>query len=227
MFSNTILLQIQPATATSFLHSTSIAHQPIHVKPKSSKSKLQHQNVRISIKQAPRAKPYNTLPIDSSQSIQNGLQNSATPSDQLQPNVETQKLPKTIIQDDETNLLHKTPLQNALKILPLQQDNPIPQVSIANPLPQNSPRLLPLLTTGTSSIPTTAPSIALGNIQSRSVVPIQQISSDSLWFNDTLPSFGTVFLSFQILFKFPETYFYFILNLIGFKNQNILLKKQV
>uniref|UniRef100_A0A158Q6Y9 Uncharacterized protein n=1 Tax=Elaeophora elaphi TaxID=1147741 RepID=A0A158Q6Y9_9BILA len=195
-------VKIQPATVTAtpfLLQTPPVAHQPTHVKPKSSKSKSQqqqqqqHQNDRILVnQQAPRAKSYHTISIDSSKSIQTGIKNPGTGSDQLQATIRNQKSPKSIIHDGQANPAGKTSLQDAFKILPLQQGNPTPQVSIANPLPQNSPRLLSSSTATTSSIPDIAhPSIASGNAESRSAVPIRQISSNSLWFNDTLPSFGT------------------------------------
>ncbi|EJW83904.1 hypothetical protein WUBG_05186 [Wuchereria bancrofti] len=196
---------MQPAITTSSQQTTTIAQQSIHVKPKLSKPKLHQQNIRIIVNQAPYAKFHHTSPIVSSQSLQTELQNPEIYLNQLQSSIKIQKLPGTIIiQDDVAN---KTSLPSTFKTIPLQQDNPISQVSIAKPLPQIPSRLLSSSFTATlpsllllsssstpsPSVPVVAPSIALGNTESRSRVPTRQTSSNLLWFNDTLPPFGMIF----------------------------------
>ncbi|KAK6100981.1 hypothetical protein QQG55_2820 [Brugia pahangi] len=101
----------------------------------------------------------------------------------------------------------------------IKQDNPISQVSIAKPLPQNPSRLLSSSFTATlsslllspsstpsSSVPIAAPSIALGNTESRSRVPIRQTSSNLLWFNDTLPPFNCSHDFQQIAMEFQRKF---------------------
>ncbi|EFO16620.2 hypothetical protein LOAG_11883 [Loa loa] len=223
---------MQSANTIPFSQTTTIPQQPIKVKPKLSKFQNQHQNIQISIKQAPRAKSYHTIPIVTtftttttttttttatattyitttiipSKFIQTGLQNSKIHLNQFQSTIGRKKLAGTIIQTNKTNQLNpKIRFENTFKLPPIQQGKPISQVSIPNPLSQNFQRLLSpsssssssssslLLTTTTLSIPVTTSSVALGNIKSQSAISTEQISSNSLWFNETLPSFGTVF----------------------------------
>ncbi|MCP9258935.1 hypothetical protein DINM_001925 [Dirofilaria immitis] len=173
-----ISVKVQPATTIlPYLQTTAIifAQEPIYVKPKSSKSKFQHEYITNASYQAPRAKPYHTIPINMPEFIQS--------------------------EDAETNPLHQTPLQHTLKILSLQQHNPASQVSITNLLPQQNspsflslsspPSLLLIATTPSSPIPITISSTASGsNTDFQSAIPIrQQTSSHSQWFNDTIPSF--------------------------------------
>uniref|UniRef100_A0A8R1U0W6 Uncharacterized protein n=1 Tax=Onchocerca volvulus TaxID=6282 RepID=A0A8R1U0W6_ONCVO len=204
-----ISVKIQPATATPLLQTTTIAQEVMQVKPKSSKSKFQYQNVRNPSRKAPRAKPYYIVTSDVSNFIQTEIKAAEIPSNQLQSTIEKQKLSTKIIRNAETNSSNQVPLLQTLKIPPVRKGN-----SIAKPLLQNSPSssssslLSPLSSplssslssspsssllaaTTPSSIPVAIRSTASGNIGSRSVKPTQQqISSHSQWFNDTLPSFG-------------------------------------
>uniref|UniRef100_A0AAF5PQT7 Uncharacterized protein n=1 Tax=Wuchereria bancrofti TaxID=6293 RepID=A0AAF5PQT7_WUCBA len=102
----------------------------------------------------------------------------------------------------------------------IKQDNPISQVSIAKPLPQIPSRLLSSSFTATlpsllllsssstpsPSVPVVAPSIALGNTESRSRVPTRQTSSNLLWFNDTLPPFDCSHDFQQIAMEFQRKF---------------------
>ncbi|VDO48959.1 unnamed protein product [Onchocerca flexuosa] len=214
-----ISVKIQPVTAVPSLQTTTTSQELIQVKPKSPKSKFQHQNVRNSSRKAPRAKPYYIIPNNAPQFTQTEAKTAEIPLNQLQSTMEKQNLSAKIIRNAGTS---QAPLQKALKILPVRKSN-----SIANPLPQNSPSSSPppvssspssspplsssssassssLLTTTTpSSIPVAIRSTASGDIESRAAIPTQQqISSHSQWFTDTLPSFGTVYFLFKFLLNF-------------------------
>ncbi|KAM3724139.1 Halomucin [Dirofilaria immitis] len=76
-----ISVKVQPATTIlPYLQTTAIifAQEPIYVKPKSSKSKFQHEYITNASYQAPRAKPYHTIPINMPEFIQSEQHNPAS-----------------------------------------------------------------------------------------------------------------------------------------------------
>ncbi|VDM94357.1 unnamed protein product, partial [Onchocerca ochengi] len=116
-----ISVKIQPATATPLLQTTIIAQEVMQVKPKSSKSKFQYQNVRNPSRKAPRAKPYYIVTSDVSNFIQTELKTAEIPSNQLQSTIEKQKLSTKIIRNAETNSSNQVPLLQTLKIPPVRK----------------------------------------------------------------------------------------------------------